>query len=39
MSQVQLQSLDWTLIVIGLVDVMVVTTIAIMISKLLGPRG
>jgi len=39
MSQIQPQSIDWVLVIIGLVDVMVVSAMIVMIMKLLGPKG
>ena len=39
MSQFQLQEVDWTLVIIGIVDVMVVSAMMVMIMKLLGPKG
>jgi len=39
MSQAQPQSIDWTLVIIGIADVMVVTALMVVIMKALGPKG
>jgi len=39
MSQTQPQTVDWTLITIGVLDAMVVIAIMVVIMKTMGPKG